>query len=157
MTDTPAIQLREITESDLEIFFNHEQDSEAAHRMNFASRPRPVFMARFTKNLADPTTFNRTVVVDGEVAGNIACWEQEGERWIGYVYGRDFWGRGIGTAAMREFLELAHWRPLCADPAARNVGSWRLLEKCGFKRAKSITVPDVHVHGTVEHFIYRLD
>ena len=57
---------------------------------------------------------------------------------IGYWYGREFWGRGIATAALRKVLEKA-----AADPAVRRVeatafalngASLRVMEKCGFVR-----------------------
>ncbi|MBB5774788.1 GNAT family N-acetyltransferase [Nonomuraea jabiensis] len=43
----------------------------------------------------------QAVLVEGEVAGNIVAWWEEDRRFIGYWFGREFWGRGIGTRAAR--------------------------------------------------------
>jgi len=54
------------------------------------------------------------------------------EREVGYWIGREFWGKGIATRALSQFLEIEKTRPLCAYVAKHNVGSRRVLEKCGF-------------------------
>ena len=77
----------------------------------------------------------RTIVVDGEVAGNVVSWkEAAGRRLVGYWVGREFWGHGIATAALALFLNQVTERPLHAYVATSNVGSIRVLEKCGFRR-----------------------
>lgn len=98
----------------------------------FAARDRDAFMAHWSKSLADDSNILRTVVVDGEVAGNVVCWEQEGHRKVGYWIGREFWGKGIATRALGAFLSEVTTRPLYAYVAAHNVASIRVLEKCGF-------------------------
>ena len=51
---------------------------------------------------------------------------------LGYRLHRRFWGRGIASAALKEFLDLVKTRPLYAHVAAHNGASLRVLEKCGF-------------------------
>jgi RimJ/RimL family protein N-acetyltransferase len=41
-------------------------------------------------------------------------------------------GRGIATAALRQFVTDVDDRPLYAHAAKHNTGSVRVLEKCGF-------------------------
>jgi hypothetical protein len=48
--------------------------------------------------------------------------------------GQRFWARGIGTAALRQFLQREQIRPLFADPFIANTASVRLLQRCGFRR-----------------------
>jgi RimJ/RimL family protein N-acetyltransferase len=50
---------------------------------------------------------------------------------VTYWIDRAFWGRGLATAALREFVR-EEPRPLHARVAKDNVGSRRVLEKCGF-------------------------
>jgi len=45
---------------------------------------------------------------------------------------REYWGRGVATAALRDFLEVIIVRPLLSRAAADNLASLRVLEKCGF-------------------------
>jgi [ribosomal protein S5]-alanine N-acetyltransferase len=55
---------------------------------------------------------------------------------IGYWLGREFWGCGIATAAVRavadHFLETAVYCRLHAHTFEGNLASQRVLEKCGF-------------------------
>ena len=53
---------------------------------------------------------------------------------VTYWLGREFWGRGIATAALQAFLQVDSRRPLRGRAAADNVASIRVLEKCGFVR-----------------------
>jgi RimJ/RimL family protein N-acetyltransferase len=67
------------------------------------------------------------------VAGNIVTFEQDGEREVGYWIGREYWGKGIATEALSQFLDhIEVHRPLYAVVAKHNVGSIRVLKKCGF-------------------------
>jgi RimJ/RimL family protein N-acetyltransferase len=77
-----------------------------------------------------------TIVVDGEVAGNIGCWEADGRRFVGYWIGRAFWGRGLATQALAELVGMVEARPLYAHVVKSNVASIRVLEKCGFLKVE---------------------
>ncbi|WP_171987704.1 GNAT family N-acetyltransferase [Streptomyces sp. MP131-18] len=144
--------LRDVEPADLEVFFAQEQDQEAARRANFPPRERGAFMAHWkARVLGDPTVFVQAVTVDGELAGNLVAWWDEGRRFIGYWLGRPYWGRGIGTRALTLFLEREQARPLYADPSAGNTGSVRLLEKHGFRRTGTVA------YGEHEHIMFVLD
>jgi RimJ/RimL family protein N-acetyltransferase len=94
---------------------------------------REAFERRWAKLRADETIINRVIVVDGEVAGSIGSWGEPGEREITYWVGRSYWGKGIATDAVSAFLGIDTSRPLHARVATDNVGSLRVLEKCGFR------------------------
>jgi RimJ/RimL family protein N-acetyltransferase len=130
------VRLRDVEEADLELFLEYEHDPEAVRRSKFTPRPREAFMAHWaTRILGNPTGFVQTVTVDGVPAGNIMAWWEGDRRFIGYWFGRQYWGQGVGTKALGQFLSREKVRPLHADPAIGNIGSVRLLEKCGFQRA----------------------
>ena len=69
---------------------------------------------------------------NGEVAGNVSSFVLFGDPAVGYWLGREFWGKGIATRALAAFLEIVTVRPLYARAAKDNIGSRRVLEKCGF-------------------------
>jgi RimJ/RimL family protein N-acetyltransferase len=49
---------------------------------------------------------------------------------VGYWIGREYWGKGVATEALSQFLAHAEVRrPLHAAVAKHNVGSIRVLEK----------------------------
>jgi RimJ/RimL family protein N-acetyltransferase len=66
------------------------------------------------------------------VVGSIASFGSPGEREVTYWMAREHWGKGVATAALRQFLGLERTRPLHARAAKDNRGSIRVLEKCGF-------------------------
>lgn len=143
--------LREVQEADLEVFFEQQNDPEAVRRSRFPARDRDTFMTHWAARvLGDPTVFAQTVVVDGEPAGSVVAWWEQDQRFLGYWFGRRYWGRGIGTKAVAMFLLRETTRPLYADPFNGNTASARLLEKCGFRRSKSVW------YGEQEHTLFVL-
>jgi RimJ/RimL family protein N-acetyltransferase len=134
--------LREVVEADLAVFYEHQRDPEAAAMAAFPPRDRDAFMAHWATTLANDSVLTRTVVSDGEVAGNIGCWEAEGRIFVGFWIGREFWGRGLATRALAELLGMVKARPLHAHVAKGNVASIRVLEKCGFDEVGEQTGDD---------------
>ena len=126
------MQLRDVTESDFEAFYQHQLDPEALRMASFPSRDREAFFAHWRTILATPGTFKQTILADDQVAGNIVCWDHHGRWCVGYWLGRDFWGMGIATAALQAALERIAIRPLYAHVAKNNAASRRVLEKGGF-------------------------
>src|SRR4029453_4314672 len=119
-------------------------------------RERDAFMAHWAKTLANDSALTWTVVSDGAVAGNIGCWEDDGRRLVGYWIGREFWGRGLATQALAELLDVVDARPLHAYVASSNIGSIRVLEKCGFVGARSRTERDGWLGEPVEELLFEL-
>ena len=132
------IQLRNVEADDLPLFFEHQRDPIAVAMVAFRSRDRAAFDQHWAKLLADDSLLKKTVIVDGEVAGNIGSWMSEGKREVGYWIDRAFWGRGVATEALSAFLGLEQTRPLYAGVAKHNVASIRVLQKCGFKLSPSV-------------------
>jgi RimJ/RimL family protein N-acetyltransferase len=150
------ILVRDVTQSDLPIFFEHQLDHEASAMAAFPSRDREAFDAHWAKIMADESNILKTILFDGQVAGNIVSWDQSGEQEVGYWLGREFWGRGIATEALKQFLGVVKTRPLVAHVAKHNIGSRRVLEKCGFK----LNGDDNYMNRgnqKVNEFVFRLD
>ncbi|HET7271550.1 MAG TPA: GNAT family N-acetyltransferase [Rubrobacter sp.] len=128
-----SVILRDVIESDLPVFFEHQLDPEATRMASFPARDRKAFMAHWTRILADETVFTKTILLDGHVAGNVVSFVQSGEREVGYWIGKEYWGKGVATQALSAFLDQIDTRPLYAHVARHNIGSIRVLEKCGFR------------------------
>ena len=126
------VSLRDVQESDLATFYAQQLDPEATRMAAFPSRDWDAFSAHWAKILTSKTGTIQTIIFDGSVAGNIGCWEDSGEKLVGYWIGREYWGKGIATAALSEFLKRVPDQPLVARVAKHNVASIRVLEKCGF-------------------------
>jgi RimJ/RimL family protein N-acetyltransferase len=117
------VTLREVTIDDLPIFYQHQHDPETAHMAGFPSREWEPFIAHWNKILLNDTIIKQTVLVDGEVAGNIVSFVQDGKREVGYWIGRDFCRKGVATRALRQFLDLVRERLLYAHVAKHNTVS----------------------------------
>ena len=149
--------LRDVTKADLDVFYEQQRDPEATTMAVFPARNREAFDAHWQRVLADDSNVTRTIVDEGAVAGNIGCWEQDGRRFVGYWLGREFWGRGVATAALAGLAAELDERPLHAWVATSNVGSLRVLEKCGFVEVERHAEQNDHAGRVIEEILYRLD
>jgi RimJ/RimL family protein N-acetyltransferase len=131
--------LRDVVEDDLDVFFDHQREPEANRMAIFPARDREAFYAHWRRILADDSLIKKTIVDKAEVVGNVVSWQEDGRRLVGYWVGREFWGKGLATRAVRELAEEVTERPLHAWVATSNIGSIRVLEKCGFVRVGSRT------------------
>lgn len=128
------IRIRDVQPDDLPIFFEQQLDADATRMAGFPSRDRAAFDAHWASNiLGNPTAVTQTVLLNGEVAGYMGSWQQDGARLVGYWIGKEYWGRGVATEALARFLRIVTTRPLLAHVAPHNVASIRVLEKCGFR------------------------
>jgi RimJ/RimL family protein N-acetyltransferase len=154
---TPAVRLRSVEDRDLDVFFDNQLDPQAVEMAAFPARDKDQFAAHWAKIRADDTAVVRTIVADGVVAGNIGSWRENGQRLIGYWVGREYWGRGVATQALARFVGEVSTRPLYAHVAVHNVGSIRVLDKCGFQRdhvqEANAPAPD----DGIEEFIFVLN
>jgi RimJ/RimL family protein N-acetyltransferase len=135
-SDQPAISLRDVIDADLPIFFDHQLDPQANHMAAFTGgdpTDRDAFDRHWSRIRSDPTIIIKTILCKGEIAGHVAKFERDGQPEITYWIGKPYWGRGIATAALREFLTHIEPRPIYARAAKDNLASLRVLEKCGFK------------------------
>jgi len=78
---------------------------------------------------------------DGKFLGNIGLTPvalHDGNYELGYQLAHAAWGRGLATAGCRFLAQLAFEgfgaHKIAADCYMGNVGSWRVMEKCGFAR-----------------------
>lgn len=127
-----VVALRAVEDADLPLFFEHQLDPLAVEMARFPARDRQEFAEIWARIRTDPRAIQRTILADGQVAGNLMCWGPPGERNVGYWLGRAFWRRGIASEALRLFLRELEERPLYARVAKTNLASRRVLEKRGF-------------------------
>ena len=156
---TSDLFLRDVIEDDLPVFFEQQLDSDANYMAAFTARnpaDRDAFTSHWNKILGDDTTTNKTILFAGQVVGHIASFERLGKPEVSYWIGKEYWGKGLATKALSEFLGQVKVRPVYARAAKDNTASLRVLEKCGFEisgRDKGFS----HARGTeVEEFILEL-
>lgn len=118
----------------------------------FASRERPAFDAHWERIRKDPTTVLRTIVAGDAVAGYVGSFLSGSDRMVAYWVAREWWGKGAATSALAQLLPTLPAGPVFARVASTNVGSRRVLEKCGFTARGTETG-----HDGVEEIVMRLD
>jgi RimJ/RimL family protein N-acetyltransferase len=153
---TPAVHLRSVEDRDLDVFFDHQADPQAVEMAAFPARDKDQFAAHWAKLRADDALVVRTIVADAVVAGNIGSWQQNGQQLLGYWLGRECWGRGVATQALALFVDELSIRPLYAHVAVHNVGSIRVLEKCGFRRDRVQEAKAPAADDGIKEFIFVL-
>ncbi len=131
------ITLTETEKDDLNAFFQFQLDKEANYLAAFTSKDpndKTAYIDKHTKFLTDPTINMRTIKVNDVIAGSIAKFVIENDVEITYWVDRKFWGKGIASTALKEFLKIEQIRPIYGRVAFDNYGSQKVLEKCGFQK-----------------------
>lgn len=129
------IQLRDVADTDLPIFFAQQQEPAGIQMAAFTAKEpsdREAFDNHWAKIRADVGITMQTILYEGDVAGSIGYHNWFGDPEITYWVGEKFWGKGIATVAVQQFLSQLPTRPLFARVAQDNIGSLRVLQKCGF-------------------------
>lgn len=130
------VQLRDVRQEDVGVFFAQQLDPQANHMAAFTSpdpHDRLAFEAKWQRILNDEHIRQQTILAGGRIAGHVLKYELFGEPEISYWLGREFWGQGVATRALQLFLLQVRERPLFGRAAADNIASIRVMEKCGFR------------------------
>lgn len=152
--------LRPVRDDDLPFFFEYQADEAARQMAAFVPedpQDQSAFDAHWARIRSSASVRVRTIEVDDTVAGHIASFERDGDREITYWIGRDFWGRGVATEALRVMLSEDAVRPMFGRVVKDSVGSRRVLEKCGFTVCGEDTGYAAGRGAEVEEWILRLD
>lgn len=127
------ITLRPVLETDLSILFQQQLDPQAVAMSAYPAKDKGEFMRHWEGILKNKNITARAILYKDKVAGHILCWKEgKYEQRIGYWVGKEFWQRGIASAAVQEFLSLVPIRPLFAEVANHNIASQKVLQKNGF-------------------------
>lgn len=153
------IELRHVTPDDIGHFFEHQLDPAAnwmAASTNKDPGDRAAFLARWDRTLSNPAVTARTIAHGAQPVGYIASFLRDGTREVAYWLGKEHWGRGFATEALSRFLTELQERPLHARAAHDNVGSLRVLEKCGFRPVRTDRFVSAARGGEVEEIVFAL-
>ena len=153
------IQLSKTIEADLYKLFEFQLDKEAIYWAAFTpSNPNDLtaYLEKYKKHIADPTINMQTIKINGEIVGSLAKYVMENEAEITYWVDRKYWGQGIATNALTEFLKTELSRPIYGRVAFDNLGSQKVLEKCGFLKIGNDFGYANARQMEIEEFIYKL-
>jgi ribosomal-protein-alanine N-acetyltransferase len=154
-----SITLTKTEKDDLNSFFQFQLDKEASCLAAFTPKnpnDKIAYIEKYTKFLTDPTINMKTIKVNDEIAGSIAKFVMENEAGVTYWIDRKFWGQGIATNALKNFLKIEPSRPIYGRVAFDNYGSQKVLEKCGFVKIGADRGFANARQTEIEEYIYRL-
>jgi|SRR5688572_13126575 len=153
------IILRKTVIDDLQFFFVFQLDNDANHLAAFTAKDptdKIAYLQKYTKLVNDPTINMQTIIVDNNIAGSVSKFEIEGDAEITYWIDKKYWGKGVATKALRELLKNEKARPIYGRVAFDNVGSQKVLEKCGFVRIGKDKGFANARQAEIEEYIYKL-
>lgn len=153
------VRLRDVEPGDIPILHRHQLSSEANWMAAFTAEgwdDIEIFANHWNKLLANDAIGKQTILYGDQVAGSILSFEQLGNPSVSYWTGQEYWGKGIMTRALQLFLEQTATRPLYARVAKDNIGSRRVLEKCGFRVIGEATGYAHARRADVEEYILEL-
>jgi [ribosomal protein S5]-alanine N-acetyltransferase len=159
MTNDQEFILRKTVAADLEYFFTFQLDEEANHMAAFTAKDptdKTAYLEKYSKFLDDPGINMRTIFTGDKIVGSIAKFVLHGEAGITYWIDKPYWGKGLATKVLTAFLEIEPARPIIAGTAFDNIGSQRVLEKCGFVRIGTDRGYANGRQAEVEEYIYKL-
>jgi RimJ/RimL family protein N-acetyltransferase len=133
-------EMRQTDRATLDEFYADEEVSKQLFlSSNKDSWDRRCFHSQFRKSLKENYSF--TILADGKVAGEIMLESPSTCRStysVGFAVGREFWGQGICTEALRQIVRFGfselRIHKIVGDNDSDNPASGRVLEKAGFKK-----------------------
>ena len=155
-----SILLRPTVLSDLEVLFVFQLDPEANYLAAFTSKDaadKQSYLAKYTALLNNPTVNMQTVLVNGIIAESISKFEMEDDAEITYWFDKKWWGKGIASAALQQFLLVENTRPIYGRVAFDNIGSQKVLEAAGFRKTGIDRGFAYARQIEIEEAIYKLD
>ena len=160
MTNNISVTLKVTEPADLEQLFLFQLDAEACYLAAFMAKDhadKEAYLAKHTPFLSDPAKTTRTILVNGIIAGSVSKFVMQGDAEITYWMDKQYWGQGIATKALTEFLKIETTRPIYGRVAFDNIGSQRVLEKCGFVKIGTDRGFANARQAEIEEYIFILD
>ena len=118
---------------------------------------KEAYMVKWLSLLQDDSVNMQTILYENLVIGCVVKFIMEGEAEITYAVGKEYWGKGLATAAVKIFLDKEKIRPIYGRVAYDNFGSQRVLEKAGFEKVGSELSFANARDMEIEEFIYKLN
>lgn len=87
--------LRDVADDDLPIFFRQQLDADANRMAAFTTKDPTnwdAFMAHWDEILVDRMVIIKTIIFNGQIAGNVLSYEEACTPEVSYWIGKEYWG-----------------------------------------------------------------
>ncbi|MGI2176092.1 GNAT family N-acetyltransferase [Shewanella ulleungensis] len=135
------IYLKDVSEQDLSLLFEFQNDPIANNMADVPAREREAFYQHWQQNIfANDQGIAIGIWHNNLLVGHLVSWvnlelatpDEPEVRLIGYWIGRKYWGQGIATQALKLFLQQYITSPVYAYIDAQNQGSLKVAQANGF-------------------------
>lgn len=144
LIETDRLLLRKFSIDDAdEMFINWANDSEVTKYMTWnpheSVKVTEAIINKWVEEYGNPNTYRFAIAFKKEkkLIGSIDVVDYiDGNPEIGYCLSKAYWNQGIMSEALKEFIKHLFKRgftTLLIEADERNIGSNRVIEKCGFK------------------------
>lgn len=154
-----SLNLTPTTLVDLNTLFLFQSDDQANFMAAFTSKDfadSDAYVSKYSKFLSDPEIRMCTIRLNNVVVGSISNYIMFGENEITYWIDKEYWGKGIASAALNAFLKLEPARPIFGRAAFDNLASQKVLLKNGFVKIGSDKGYAYSRGIEIEEFIFKL-
>ena len=135
------VSLRAISRDDLDEFYIWASDPEVAKYMTWEAYTNKKDALKFLIDTAEKHSCFKAICFKGRVIGSVTLTPEKGDKSrkveLGYVLAREYWGKGLMTAAVIQAIQIGftNLKIECieafVDP--KHIASQRILEKAGMK------------------------
>ncbi|MDD8061209.1 MULTISPECIES: GNAT family N-acetyltransferase [Shewanella] len=135
------IYLKDVSEQDLSLLFDFQNDPIANKMADVPAREREAFYQHWQQNIfSNQHSMAIGIWHNNLLVGHLVSWvnlelatvDEPEVRLIGYWIGREYWGQGIATNALKMFLQHYIKSPVYAYIDAQNQGSLKVAQANGF-------------------------
>lgn len=154
------IELKRTQLEDLEDLFEFQTDERANLMAAFGSKDpkdKSAYIEKWSKIVVNPEMEMHSIFFNEKLVGSVIHFEMMGEVNVSYWIDRNYWDKGIASNSLRIFLNITKKRPLFGRTVFDNIGSQKVLEKCGFVKIGTELGFANARKMEVEEFVYRLD
>lgn len=138
IAETERVILRRYKEDDLQDLYEYLSSPDVVKYEPY----KPMNMEEVKGNLEWRISTDEMIAVElksnHKMIGNVYLGKREFESLeIGYVFNKDYWGKGYAKESCMKLMELAFSNGIhriFAECDPENLGSWKLLEALGFER-----------------------
>ena len=154
------IKLDKTTKENLDTLFVFQTNKDGVMMAAFTSEnpsDKVAYMKKWTAIVDNPEIMMQTIRLENTIVGSVIHFDMMNETNVSYWIDQEFWGKGIATKALNEFIKSSNKRPLYGRVAYDNFGSQKVLEKCGFKSIGKEKEFANARKKEIEEFVYILD
>lgn len=136
--ETERLILRRYKERDLEDLYRYLSDPEVVRFEPYRPMTREEAGEELKRRMASDEMIAVELKESGRLIGNVYLGRRDfGALELGFVFNREYWGRGFASESCRAIIEKAFAdgaHRIFAECDPENENSWRLLEALGFRR-----------------------